>query len=315
MRAEGEHYFNPSTSFLKRVLFKILCGCAGVVKRVGLKILWLSACEGSNPFTRISMSKKRDILILAISFILLLSVNYRYIDSWVVKNLELSETTIVQRIIDGDTIVAGNDTHIRMLGINTPEKKEVYYKEAKDFLEKLVLNKTINLEFGKDKFDKYRRTLAYISIDGENVNKKLVEEGFANYYFPAGKDKHYEEFRKAWEKCIEQGKNLCEFSKDKCSKCISLKNFDYKNQKIIFYNNCNFECNLTGWKIKDEGRKNFIFPNFILSSNSEVIIQVENKTNNGNNLFWAGEDYVWTKTGDTLFLRDSNGELILWEGY
>ena len=33
-------------------------GCAGVVKRAGLKIQWLSACEGPNPFTRISMIKK-----------------------------------------------------------------------------------------------------------------------------------------------------------------------------------------------------------------------------------------------------------------
>ena len=31
-----------------------LSGGAGVAKRAGLKILWLSACEGSNPFPRIS---------------------------------------------------------------------------------------------------------------------------------------------------------------------------------------------------------------------------------------------------------------------
>ena len=31
----------------------LLCGSAGVVKRDRLKICWLSACEGSNPFSRI----------------------------------------------------------------------------------------------------------------------------------------------------------------------------------------------------------------------------------------------------------------------
>ena len=29
------------------------CGSAGVVKRAGLRLQWLSACEGSNPFFRI----------------------------------------------------------------------------------------------------------------------------------------------------------------------------------------------------------------------------------------------------------------------
>jgi len=30
-------------------------------------------------------------------------------------------------------------------------------------------------------------------------------------------------------------------------------------------------------------------------------------------LFWKNEDYVWAKTGDTLFLRDGKGKLVLWE--
>jgi len=32
-------------------------------------------------------------------------------------------------------------------------------------------------------------------------------------------------------------------------------------------------------------------------------------------LFWKGKDYVWTSTGDTLFLRDDEGKLVLWEMY
>lgn len=32
-------------------------------------------------------------------------------------------------------------------------------------------------------------------------------------------------------------------------------------------------------------------------------------------LFWKGKKYVWTKTGDSLFLRDKEGGLVLWESY
>ena len=37
----------------------LLCGVAGVVKRAGLRLQWLSACKGSNPFLRIVSFLKR----------------------------------------------------------------------------------------------------------------------------------------------------------------------------------------------------------------------------------------------------------------
>ena len=199
--------------------------------------------------------------------------------------------------------------------MNTPERGELYYSEAKEFLEELVLNKTIRLEFGKEKYDRYNRILAYLSLNGENINLKLVEEGFANFYFPSGKDIHYGKFIEAWNICIENNKNLCEKSKNVCSECIELKEFNHNNQEIVFYNQCNFSCDLTNWNIKDEGRKNFFFPTLILESKNQVKIIVKNELDDNKNLFWRDENYVWTSTGDTLFLRDPEGKLVLWESY
>ena len=149
----------------------------------------------------------------------------------------------------------------------------------------------------------------------KNINLELVKNGLANYYFPSGKDKHYNEFKNAWEKCIEKNINLCEKSQDKCSQCIELSEFEIKSQKIILKNNCDFSCEITDWEIKDEGRKKFIFPVFFLESGKTAVVLVGNKTNIGNILYWKNEDYVWTGTGDTLFLRDENGKLVLWESY
>lgn len=259
--------------------------------------------------------KKKQIIFLIILIILLFIINYPWIDNLLIKNFENinKEDFIVKRIIDGDTIVVGEDLRVRLLGINCPEKGEKYYQEAKEFLEMIILNKTIFIEFfGKDL---YYRELGFVFLDGKNVNLELVDEGYANFYFPSGRDKYYNKFTSNWEHCIANNKNLCEKSQNQCANCIKLKKFDYQNQEIIFYNKCNFDCDLNDWIIKDEGRKKFVFQNFILDENKEVKIIVRKGIENENVLFWEGEDYVWTATGDTLFLRDEEGKLVLWENY
>ena len=259
------------------------------------------------------MVQRKEIFLLVFLFLILLLINYNFLDGMVSNLLDEHKSEVhVERIVDGDTIKASNLT-IRLLGINTPERGEKYHDEAEKFLSDLIQNKTVKLEFGKDKIDKYGRTLAYIFLDGENINQKQIDNGFANYYFLSGKDVHYNDFANSWSKCIQENKNLCEKSKDKCSSCIELKSF--KEQTVIFKNKCGFSCDITSWDIKDEGRKHFLFPNYILNSNNEVNIIVGNKSNYDNNLFWNQKDHVWTKAGDTLFLRDGNGGLVLWRNY
>ncbi len=247
------------------------------------------------------MKNLRYIIFLGILAILFIGVNYNSIDGWVAKKFGNEEYVVVERVVDGDTVIV-NGTSIRLLGINTPEKGEMYFSEAKEYTESLVMNRTIKIERrGKDK---YNRDLAYLFYSGENLNSKIVEEGYANYYFPQGPDSYYGMFEKAWKKCIESNKNLCEASLDKCSKCIVLKNFG-PNEDLILHNSCEFECNLDLWSVKDEGRKTFTFKGFVLESNNVVKITAKefNKT------------YVWTSTGDSVFLRDDKGKLVLWKSY
>ncbi|HUS48664.1 MAG TPA: thermonuclease family protein [Candidatus Paceibacterota bacterium] len=260
------------------------------------------------------MNKKKKQVILLISLILvLIMINYSFIDN-ALENFFLDyEIANVERVIDGDTIVIDNGTSVRLLGINCPEKGERYYEEAKGLLEELVLNKTVKIKFGKERYDIYNRILAYIFVGETNVNLELINKGFANFYFPSGKDTYYNDFKQAWENCIKEDINLCEKSENRCADCIKLSNFDFKNQEIAFANGCDFDCDLTGWKIKDEGRKNFVFGDFILKDNEQVKIIVGESVDMGSTLFWKNEDYVWTDSGDTLFLRDDADGLVLWE--
>ena len=259
-------------------------------------------------------TKRGNVLLLVVLVFLLFAINYSFLDKTLEKFLIDYEITNVERVIDGDTIVTINET-IRLLGINSPERGELYYEEAKELLENLILNETVRLKFGKTKYDRYQRVLAYIYFENKNVNLEIIKQGLANFYFPSGKDIYYKDFKKAWEECVKDNVNLCEASVDKCATCIKLKEFNYADEIITLYNQCNFDCDLTSWNIKDEGRKNFVFPDFILNSNNPVEIIVGEGINSNDELFWTGEEYVWTRSGDTLFLRDENGGLVLWEGY
>ena len=255
---------------------------------------------------------KKNVIILISLIIILFIVNYDFLDSLLIHFFDEGKVVIVERVIDGDTIVVEN-VSVRLLGINSPERGEQYYKEAKEFLEGVVLNKTAMLKFGKEKQDRYNRTLAYVFVENKNLNLELIRNGFANFYFPSGKDIYYEDFKSAWEECEI---NLCERSADECADCIELEEFDYENEIAVFYNKCGFDCELTEWEIKDEGRKSFVFPKFILGEGKNVkVIVSEEGVDNQDEIFWRRNDYVWTDSGDTLFLRDVDGKLVLWESY
>ncbi len=89
----------------------------------------------------------------------------------------------VARVIDGDTVVLAGGDHVRLLLVDTPEitwgHDECYGAEASDFLQALLLGRTVSLIYDKVCRDRYDRLLAYATIDGRDVNAMLVEGGYA----------------------------------------------------------------------------------------------------------------------------------------
>ena len=256
---------------------------------------------------------RREVFAVGLLIFGLFLISYPFLNSYVTLAIEPeSEGVFVVRVVDGDTLKLDSGETIRLLGINTPEKKEKYYAEAKAFLQSRVENKSIELK--RRGIDKYRRTLGHVFIDGEYVNLEIVEQGFANVYVL-----EYEPYepilRKAWEQCVESNTNLCEHSQDTCASCIVLYEFSQKEQKFTLKNQCERNCDLTKWVIKEEGRKWFALPSFILESGKDVEIICANEQSNSNQIFLEGCKELWTSTGDTLYLRDASGKLVLWSNY
>jgi micrococcal nuclease len=92
-------------------------------------------------------------------------------------------TGTVTRVIDGDTIVLATGVKIRYLLINAPETtnghNDCYGQNAATFNSDLVLNKTVDLAYDVQCQDMYGRTLAYVTVDGQEVNTLMLERGFA----------------------------------------------------------------------------------------------------------------------------------------
>lgn len=93
-------------------------------------------------------------------------------------------TTKVKRIIDGDTFETETGEKVRLIGINAPEISDIFGQEAKQYLSDLIENQTVDLQsdnISNDR-DRYQRLLRYVILDGVDINKKMVSDGFAFSY-------------------------------------------------------------------------------------------------------------------------------------
>lgn len=124
----------------------------------------------------------------------------------------------VARVIDGDTIELESGEAIRYLMVDTPENTtsvECYGPEAAAFNADLVEGKDVEIEYDAECEDRYDRLLAYVRVDGREVNSLLVERGFGCvlYIPPNGTDREAEfdaleetaraESRGLWGACPE----------------------------------------------------------------------------------------------------------------
>lgn len=99
---------------------------------------------------------------------------------------------IVTKVVDGDTLQISVDVgfrlrideRFRILGINAPDRGEEGYKESKEFLEELILNKEVIVKTYKA--DGFRRWLAYVEFDDGNeildVGSLMLVRGLATAY-------------------------------------------------------------------------------------------------------------------------------------
>jgi micrococcal nuclease len=139
-----------------------------------------------------------------------------------------SQWYYVSRVIDGDTIALSDGRKVRLIGVDTPE---VYYSEkllrdskksgqdvatiqalgrrASAFTRELCLGKKVRLEYDVDRKDRYKRTLAYVYLEGGVfVNAEIVRAGFAQVMTVVPNVKYAGMLLKVQKEAREAGRGL-----------------------------------------------------------------------------------------------------------
>jgi len=244
------------------------------------------------------MDKKKSLL-LAILITLLIVSNFFFFSTLSAPG---KRTIVLARVIDGDTFADQNDIKYRLLNVNTPEKNQAFYLEAKNFLINFE-NQSIEIEILEN--DKYGRTLVRVYTPSY-LNLELVKLGLAKKFLVDESEK--KQFNHAEELAIQNEEGM--WRKSQYSNCFSIK-LDEKLELVTIKNSCK-NLNIKNWIIADESRKEYIFPaisfNVITLHSSEGI-------NNETDIFWNQKQNVWNNDKDTLYFYDNEGGLAYHKSY
>ena len=130
------------------------------------------------------------------------------------RDVDVFETSIhqVQYVIDGDTLEIENDVRLRLIGIDTPEREECGYEEARDFLRELVDGKHIRIVKDISGSDQYGRLLRYVYLPSDSsekddvlVNESILRAGLAQTLSIAPDNRYRDLFATAQDEARRAG--------------------------------------------------------------------------------------------------------------
>ncbi len=83
------------------------------------------------------------------------------------------------------------------------------------------------------------------------------------------------------------------------------------DEYIVIENREDAPLDRTGWTVSDEANHRYLFPNFTLKAKAAVWLRTCLGRNTESELFWGSRNSIWNNDGDTIFMRDTEGQLIL----
>ena len=273
--------------------------------------------------------KNYAVVILFIGILLLISGQQGCELEEISTHRVLSPATIIE-VVDGDTVKTDGNETLRLLHVNTPEKGEKCYQEAKDRLKELVENKTVWLERDMEDEDKYHRKLRYIFLsentDPQNyegfVNLMIVREGYASLLMIEPNMKYQKVFELAINDASQE-EGCIWGSKSAYFGCFSIEQFHYdaqgddcenaNDEYITLKNSCD-DINMKSWIIKDNARHVYEFEEFTARKDVPFTLHSGSGEDNETDLFWNSNlecPSIWNNDHDSLFLRDVDDNLVL----
>ncbi len=240
-------------------------------------------------------------------------------------------------VVDGDTLyLAGplGQLQVRIIGINTPELGECFSDEATDALVELVDGNDLVVVSDQTDLDQFDRALRYVeTVDGVDVGAELVAGGFAiaRRYPPddARADVYarlqaaaQDEQRGLWapDACGDSDLDGVEIGIEVNADAPGDDSENLNGEWVRFTNNATERVDLDGWEVADESASHrHTFSGLELDPGASVTLFTgcaddmngdDTTGEHGAERFWcASGSAVWNNSGDTVFLRDANGNI------
>ena len=241
----------------------------------------------------------------------------------------------VVEVVDGDTIVIerdGTPERVRIVGINTPESGECLADAAGERLAELVADGPIELIRDTSDIDSFGRLLRYVETGVEtgseriDVGATLVAEGLAiarRYEPDVARAATYERLQDAartdriglWapDACgtatIASGVIEVTVNADPPGDDTDALNGEW----VEFTNTTGDEIDLDGFTVADESASNrFTFDNAAIAPLGTLRLVTGCDTDTDTVVHWcATGSAVWNNDGDTVFLRDRSGNIVV----
>ncbi|MCS6925159.1 MAG: thermonuclease family protein [Candidatus Binatia bacterium] len=227
----------------------------------------------------------------------------------------------VTAVLDGDTIELADGTVVRYVGVNTPERGQRFYEEARQYNARLVLGKTVRLASAGQEEDRYRRRLAYVYVGEVLVNAHLIAEGWAHLFVLAPLPP-YQEWLQLQKDAQAQRKGMWRAGGVPGPLKITTvqadaEGDDRRNVNGEYVRVCNVSTEpvaLTGFAVQDAQGRRYLFPGGTLKPGYTALLlsgKGKDTTHRGQLIFYWGSAYpIWNNHGETAFLFNPEGNLI-----
>jgi micrococcal nuclease len=258
----------------------------------------------------------------------------------------------VTRVVDGDTVEVryadGTTDTVRLVGVDTPETRggttpdefegvpdseagrTCLLEEADNAtraLEALVADEPVALAVDPDtdRRGSYARLLAYVVVDGVNVNERLVERGHARVYdsefsladrFYELEDSAQDAHRGVWQ-CRDPG--VASAGTGLSVRVVAdAPGDDRENpngEYVVLANRAADPLSVGNWTVSDAADHTYTFlPDVTIPAGGSIRLYSGSGTDSATE-FYRSEGPIWNNGGDTVSVRAENGTVVARESY